>query len=96
MPELHFHVRWPDGREQRCYSPSRTVKDFLAAGESYALDEFVGRSRSALELASERVRRRYGFACTSAAAQLEEIERAASAFAGGGDGARVTVVRFDE
>ncbi len=95
MPELHFHVRWPDGSMQRCYSPSRSIKDFLAAGESYALDDFVERSRSALQFASERVRRRYGFACTSAAAQLEEIECAAGAFTPG-DGGRVTVVQFEE
>jgi uncharacterized repeat protein (TIGR04042 family) len=95
MPELHFRVRWPDGSVQRCYSPSRSVKDFLVVGESYALEDFVGRSRSALELASERVRARRGFACTSAAQQLDEIERAADAFVAG-DGARVTVEGFEE
>lgn len=95
MPELHFRVRWPDGTVQRCYSPSRSVKDFLVAGESYALEDFVGRSRSALRLASERVRTGRGFACASAARQLEEIERAADAFAPGG-GARVTVEGFEE
>jgi uncharacterized repeat protein (TIGR04042 family) len=95
MPELHFRVRWPDGRQQRCYSPSRAVTEFLVAGESYALEDFVGRSRAALELASERVRRRYGVACTSAAAQLAEIERVAGAFEPG-DGAVVTVVSFEE
>jgi uncharacterized repeat protein (TIGR04042 family) len=95
VPELHFHVRWPDGTLQRCYSPSRSVKDFLAAGESYALEDFVGRSRSALQLASDRVRARRGFACGSAARQLEEIERAADAFEPV-DGARVTVECFEE
>ena len=95
MPELHFHVRWPDGSVQRCYSPSRSVMDYLRAGETYELEDFLGRSRNALELASERVRARYGFACTSAAAQLEEIERAADVFAPAG-GARVTVVDFEE
>jgi uncharacterized repeat protein (TIGR04042 family) len=95
MPELHFRVRWPDGTIQRCYSPSRSVKDFLAAGESYALEDFVGRSRSALQLASERVRARRGFACGGAARQLEEIERAADAFEPA-DGGRVTVEGFEE
>lgn len=95
MPALHFHVRWPDGTVQRCYSPSRSVKDFLTAGESYALEDFVGRSRSALELASERVRARRGVACASAARQLQEIEHAAGGFVRG-DGARVTVEGFEE
>ena len=95
MPELHFHVRWPDGSVQRCYSPSRSVMDYLQAGETYELEDFLGRSRNALELASERVRARYGFACTSAAEQLEEIERAADVFAPAG-GARVTVVDFEQ
>jgi uncharacterized repeat protein (TIGR04042 family) len=95
MPELHFRVRWPDGTVQRCYSPSRSVKDFLTVGESYAVEDFVGRSRRALELASERVRARRGFACGSAARQLEEIERAADGFVPG-DGARVTVEGFEE
>jgi uncharacterized repeat protein (TIGR04042 family) len=75
MPELRVRVRC--GPLRPCYSPLRAVTEFLVA---CALEDFVGRSRAALELASERVRRRYGFACTSAAARLEEIERAASAF----------------
>ena len=95
MPELHFIVRWPDGSLERCYSPSRAVKDYLAAGESYPLTDFVLRTTSALELASERVRRRYGMRCTSAAQQLEAIERSAAAFERKAD-ARVTVVGFDE
>ena len=28
MPETWFHIRWPDGSEERCYSPSRVIKDF--------------------------------------------------------------------
>ncbi len=37
--------------------------------------EFVRRSRQALAEASERVRAKFGFGCSSAAAQLSEIER---------------------
>lgn len=95
VPELHFTVRWPDGSLERCYSPSRTVKDYLSPGQSYPLTDFVHRTTSALELASERVRSRHGFACTSAAQQLEAIERSAAVF-GRDAGARVTVVGFDE
>jgi uncharacterized repeat protein (TIGR04042 family) len=95
MPELHFTVRWPDGSLERCYSPSRSVKSYLTPGESYPLTDFLYRTTSALELAGERVRRRHGFACTSAAAQLEAIERSAAPFERQPD-ARVTVVGFDE
>lgn len=31
MPEMYFHVRWPDGETQRCYSPSTVVEDYLTA-----------------------------------------------------------------
>jgi uncharacterized repeat protein (TIGR04042 family) len=95
VPEQHFTVRWPDGSLERCYSPSRTVREYLSPGESYPLSDFMDRTTSALELASERVRSRYGFACSSAAQQLEAIERSAAAFGRDAD-ARVTVVGFDE
>jgi len=92
MPEMHFHVRWPDGRREACYSPSLVVKDFLTPGESYALDEFVAKTRAALTIASERVREKYGFRCSSALDQLARIEAAAQRQAPGG---RVAVERFE-
>jgi len=95
VPELHFTVRWPDGSLERCYSPSRSVRTYLTPGQSYPLSDFLRRTTSALELAGERVRRRHGFACTSAAQQLESIERNAAAFERQ-PGARVTVVDIDE
>ena len=95
MPALHFTVRWPDGSIDRCYSPSRSVRDYLAEGETYPLADFLGRSRSALELASDRVRMRHGHACSSAAAQLDAIERSARSFRKQSD-ANVTVIGFEE
>lgn len=92
MPEMHFHIRWPDGRREACYSPSLVVKEFMAVGESYALDDFVEKTRTALTIASERVRARYGFACTSAMAQLARIEAGAKRQDPGG---RVTVETFE-
>jgi uncharacterized repeat protein (TIGR04042 family) len=90
MPELYFDVRWPDGRTQRCYSPSTVVADHLAPGESYDVADFVARSRTALRIASERVRAKFGVACTAAEAQLAEIERIAAGY-GSAPGAAVTV-----
>ena len=92
MPEMHFHVRWPDGRQEACYSPSLVVKDFLTPGESYALDDFVAKTRTALNIASERVRAKYGFACSSAMDQLARIEAAAKRQEPGG---RVTIESFE-
>lgn len=95
MPEMRFQVRWPDGTESVCYSPSLIVMDHFAAGASYPLGEFLRRSRAALTEASDRVRERYGFACSRALGQLAEIERrAAAGFAGAPDGAAVTVLAF--
>lgn len=90
MPEMDFRVRWPNGKVQRCYSPSTVVADYFTPGTTYALADFVERSRQALEIASERVRAKYGFACTGASDQLAEIERAAAAYASV-PGAEVTV-----
>lgn len=74
MPEMRFHVRWPDGRREACYSPSLVVKDYLDPGETYALDDFLAKTRTALTIASERVREKYGFACSAAMDQLARIE----------------------
>ena len=68
MPEMTFHVRWPDGVEERCYSPSLVMHDYLTSGSDYTVAEFVDRSATALQEASDRVRAKFGFACTSAAA----------------------------
>ena len=95
MPELTFRVRWPDGSEQRCHSPSSTTRTFFTAGEAYPLDEFLERSRRAFALASERVHLKYGYACMSAAAQLQQIEQAATRFASMPEG-RVTVQSFED
>ncbi len=80
MPEMTFEVRWPDGTTQRCYSPSLVMHDYLSAGKSYTVHDFVDRSTRALSEASERVRAKFGFACTSAADTTERITTAAARF----------------
>lgn len=89
MPELTFEVRWPDGRLQQCYSPSLVMHDYLSVGTDYTVADFVDRSATALHQASERVRAKFGFACTSAA---ETNARIASAAAGFPPSATVRVV----
>lgn len=93
MPEVRFEVRWPDETTTLCYSPSSTIRDYFTPGQSYALKDFVRLSQTALNHASERVRQRYGYACSSAAHQLSEIERRAMAYAASAD-VTVTVLRF--
>ena len=91
---MTFSVRWPDGLEQSCYSPSLVVRDHLEPGLSYDVSEFVARSREALQIASDRVREKYGFACTRAAASLAGIERAAARYPDAEPPPRVTVIAF--
>ncbi|WP_370246425.1 MSMEG_0570 family nitrogen starvation response protein [Nocardioides sp.] len=90
MPEMTMTVRWPDGREQECYSPSLVLHDYLAPG-SYPVAEFERRSLQALEVASARVKEKFGFACTSAAATAAQIRHAAARYA---PADAVTVVRL--
>lgn len=94
MPVMHFHVRWPDQSEMRCYSPSLVVRDYLEPGRTYGLADFLARSREALGIASERVRAKFGFACSQAMDQLAEIEQCARRFETQAD-ATVTVLAFD-
>jgi uncharacterized repeat protein (TIGR04042 family) len=74
MPAVMFRVRWPDSTVSECYSPSTVIRDFLQAGEAYPLADFVQRTQSALTLASERVQAKYGFACSAAADQMQDIQ----------------------
>ena len=95
MPEMRFRIRWPDGTAETCYSPSLVIKDYFAVGADYALADFLERGRTALGIASDRVKARYGVPCSRAMAQLARIETAAGAFADTPD-ARVAIDAFDE
>ena len=69
MPEVDFAVRWADGTGSVLRSPSRAIERFVVAGAVYPRDEFVRRVTEGMAAASERVRERYGVACTAAAEQ---------------------------
>jgi uncharacterized repeat protein (TIGR04042 family) len=92
MPEMHFLVRWPDGSEMRCYSPSLVVREHIEVGRIYSVAEFLARSRVMLEVGSERVRAKYGFACSSAMDQLALLEERGAGYAESGP---VTVIAFE-
>jgi uncharacterized repeat protein (TIGR04042 family) len=80
MPEMHFLVRWPDGGEMRCYSPSLVVREHVEVGRAYSVAEFLALSRATLEIGSERVRAKYGYACSAAMDQLALIEERAAGY----------------
>ena len=95
MPEIRFDLRWPDETEQTCYSPSTVIKEHFAVGESYSLSDFLVRCRTALHLASERVRAKFGMPCARALGQLADIEHRALRFSAL-ENARITILGFHE
>jgi len=95
MPEMRFHIRWPDGTVEACYSPSLVVKDFLVPEQTYPVAEFLELSRTALTLASDRVFAKHGFPCPRAIGQLKRIESTAARFAASPE-AQVEVLGFEE
>jgi uncharacterized repeat protein (TIGR04042 family) len=58
----------------RCYSPSLVVREYLEVGRAYSVSDFLDRTRTLLNIGSERVRAKFGFACSSAMDQLAIIE----------------------
>jgi uncharacterized repeat protein (TIGR04042 family) len=80
MPEIYVIVRWPDESIMHCYSPSLVIREYLELGTSYSVRDFLERSRTALSIASDRVREKFGSPCVLAARQLEQIEIKARGF----------------
>jgi uncharacterized repeat protein (TIGR04042 family) len=95
MPEIRFQIEWPDGSQAVCYSPSLIVKDYFTPEQSYDLSDFVARSQTALTIASDRVKAKYGFPCGLALGQLQEIEATAAQYEGSLQ-RTVKVIRFIE
>ncbi len=85
MPEITFIVRLPDGAKMECYSPSTIVRKYFQTGEILPMNEFVNRSKTALNEASDRVKAEYGFACSSAMAQLNQILEINQCYPEGGE-----------
>ena len=69
------------------------MQEHLRTGHSYPLGEFLQRTHEALSIASERVRAKYGFACSRAMDQWSEIEATAEPFRQQPE-AHVTVLSF--
>jgi uncharacterized repeat protein (TIGR04042 family) len=80
MPETHFKVQWPDGSQDTCYSPSSVVKKYFELNRDYELADFVALAETALNMASDRVRAKYGMGCGLAMGQLADIQVKAEKF----------------
>jgi len=80
MPEIRFLIQLPDGSQESCYSPSLVVKEYFTPGIDYPLEEFIQRSRTALQIASDRVEAKYGKPCGLALGQLQQIEAMATKY----------------
>ena len=79
MPEVRFEVRWPSGATHSYYSPSTIVHQHLKVGASYDVKDFLARTEVAMNAASERVRAKFGYACSSAMDTLAQIQEMAEA-----------------
>ena len=80
MPSVNFTVKWPNGQSSNFYSPSTIVYEYFQKGQQWAGQEFLNQADQALHAASERVRARYGFACSSAMHTLNRIQEQAKSF----------------
>jgi uncharacterized repeat protein (TIGR04042 family) len=75
MPEVLLELHWPDGEASRFYSPSTIVYEFLKPGQTLTIAELEQRGLAALREASERVRARYGFACTRTDEEASKLQQ---------------------
>lgn len=80
MPEIRFQIQWPDGSQDTCYSPSLVIKQYFTPEQDYPLQDFVVRSRTALTIASDRVKAKFGYPCSLALGQLASIEDKAAQY----------------
>jgi uncharacterized repeat protein (TIGR04042 family) len=81
VPEVLLTLQWPDGRTSELYSPSTVILEHLPPGTSLSVGELEQRGVEALRQASERVRARYGFACTRTDEEREKLRRQVAGYA---------------
>jgi len=91
MPAINFCIRWPDGSEDSCYSPSTVVREHFSSGQSMPLGQFLETAETALNAASGRVEKKFGYFCSSAMDQLSTIKSKAAQFESA-DNPRIEIV----
>ncbi|SBO42717.1 MSMEG_0570 family nitrogen starvation response protein [Cyanobium sp. NIES-981] len=80
MPEVQLTLQWPDGSRSRLYSPSTVILEHLPPGQQLTVAELEARGLAALAQASERVRARYGFACTRTDEEARKLQQSVAGF----------------
>ncbi|MDQ8184586.1 MSMEG_0570 family nitrogen starvation response protein [Pelagicoccus sp. SDUM812002] len=69
-----FTVELPDRSVRDCYSPASIAQQYFTNGEVLTVEEFVSKSRNALQEASSKVEEQFGYVCSGAAASIANIE----------------------
>lgn len=73
MPVTYVHIKWPNKQTDKIYSPSSVIEEYFNVGETLGVNEFLLKCNEGLAEASERVRKKFGYACTSAQAESLRI-----------------------
>lgn len=80
MPEVRLTLQWPDGLTTQLYSPSTVILEHLPPGERLSVAALQARGLEGLRQASERVRVRYGFACTRTDEEALKLQQSLAAY----------------
>lgn len=80
MPVTYINIVWPDNQKDRIYSPSSVIEEYFHSGELLSIEKFLIKSKEGLKEASERVRQKFGYACTSAQAESDRISEKCQEF----------------
>jgi len=75
MPITYVHIKWPDDAEDHIYSPSRVIENYFTSEQEITISEFNNICGESLDEASERVAQKFGYACTSAMAEKQRIQK---------------------
>ena len=71
MPVTYVHIEWPGAEKDQVYSPSSVIQNYFKPEEELSITAFSKVCNEGLMEASERVRQKFGYACSSA--QMESI-----------------------
>jgi uncharacterized repeat protein (TIGR04042 family) len=80
MPVTHVNIEWPDHKTDQIYSPSSVIEEYFEVGAILTISDFLAKCNAGLSEASERVRLKFGYACTSAQAETFRIKDRCDAF----------------
>lgn len=80
MPVTYITIEWPNNEKDQIYSPSSVIAEFFNKGEILTVDTFLIQCQKSLSEASERVRQKFGYACTSAEAESYRIKQKCQEF----------------